>query len=86
MSHYTRSPPASPYSSQGLAKFLVSRQAATRPSTADEKEALLQRYLGSLAEKPVHLSLAAVTPQAKVRSTLTAGAASTGQAGTGTVY
>ena len=56
MSHYTRSPPASPYSSQGLAKFRVSRQAATRPSTADEKEALLQRF-GTTRGAPAGLTL-----------------------------
>lgn len=45
------------YTSPGLGKFLSSREAAQRPITAAEQEAVLQRYLGSLAEKPVKLSL-----------------------------
>jgi hypothetical protein len=55
MSQHKRSPV--PLSSPGLGKFLSSREASQRPATAALREAVLQRYLGSLAEKPVQLSL-----------------------------
>jgi hypothetical protein len=69
MSHYTtRSSPTSSYTSQGLARFLVSREAAGPPATPQEKEVVLRQYLTSLAERPVQLFLAETTPNAAARN------------------
>lgn len=55
MSNHQRTP--SPYRSEGRTKVLTSKVANRRLVNLTEKQTVLEQYLASLAEKPVHMSL-----------------------------